>query len=143
MSKIIKKILLITIFLAILFFSASLVFAVPPANNNQANENVDKVIEIKPPIKLEERFGVTPEMPPEQAVPKIIARLVEGFLGIIGALAVFFIVQGGFNYVLSGGSEEKIKQAKNQIMYALVGLAVAIVSFMIVETLIRVVLRAG
>lgn len=139
MFKITKKILLTIIFLAILFFSAPLAFAVPPANNAPAN--VNEPIEITPPIRLEE-FGIEPGMEPKIAVPIVIARLVEGFLGIIGALAVFFIVQGAIKYAYSGGNEALIKEAKTQVMYAIVGLIVAIVSFVIVETVLGI-LKAG
>lgn len=41
---------------------------------------------------------------------------------ISGALAILMIVIAGFRYLSSGGNEEKMKKAKDQIIYAAVGL---------------------
>jgi hypothetical protein len=55
---------------------------------------------------------------------------VEAVLGIafgaIGAVALLMIVVSGLRYVVSGGSPERMKQARDGIIYALVGLTVAI-----------------
>jgi hypothetical protein len=52
--------------------------------------------------------------------------------GAIGALALLMIVLSGFRYITSAGDPEKMKSAKNGIIYALVGLAVAIAAESIV-----------
>lgn len=46
--------------------------------------------------------------------------------GIIGALALLFIVVSGFRYIISDGDPQKTAQAKQGIIYALIGLVVAI-----------------
>ena len=46
--------------------------------------------------------------------------------GIIGALALLMITVSGLRYITSAGDPEKTARAKNGIIYALVGLAVAI-----------------
>jgi len=50
-----------------------------------------------------------------------------------GLLSVFFIILGGFNFILSGGSEDKIKQAVGTIRYAIIGLVITIFSVVIVQ----------
>ena len=55
---------------------------------------------------------------------------------IIGALSVVMIVIGGLRYVLSGGDSAGLKSAKDTIMYALIGLAVALLSFVMVSFVI-------
>lgn len=55
---------------------------------------------------------------------------------IVGAICLIIIVIAGFRYVVSRGEPAQIAQAKNAIIYALVGLvvcmfAVAIVNFVI------------
>ena len=45
---------------------------------------------------------------------------------LVGALAVIFVVYGGITYARANGDPGTIKEAKNTIMYALIGLAVAI-----------------
>ena len=46
--------------------------------------------------------------------------------GIIGALALLFIVVSGFRYIISDGDPQKTAQAKQGIIYALIGIVVAI-----------------
>jgi hypothetical protein len=46
--------------------------------------------------------------------------------GIIGALALLMMTVSGLRYILSAGDPQKTAQAKNGIIYSLVGLAVAI-----------------
>lgn len=50
-------------------------------------------------------------------------------LFIVGAIAVIMIVIGGLRYVLSGGNSEQITAAKNTILYAIVGIIVALLAY--------------
>lgn len=44
---------------------------------------------------------------------------------IIGAMALLFMVIGGFRYITSGGDPAKVTSAKNQILYTAIGLIIA------------------
>lgn len=55
---------------------------------------------------------------------------------VVGALSVIMIIIGGLRYVLSGGDSAGIKSAKDTIIYSLVGLVVALLSFAIVSFVI-------
>jgi hypothetical protein len=57
--------------------------------------------------------------------------IAYAFLAVF-ALSVIFIFWGGISFILSGGQEEKVKNAVNTIRYAIIGLLVAIFSFAIV-----------
>lgn len=57
-------------------------------------------------------------------------------LALAGAIAVAFIVFGGIKYILSQGDPNDIKQAKDTILYALVGVVVVVISFMLVNFVI-------
>jgi len=48
--------------------------------------------------------------------------------GILLFLAVIFIIYAAFLYLTSGGVEEKTKQAKDYIIYAVIAIAVAILA---------------
>ncbi len=48
---------------------------------------------------------------------------------IAAGLSAIFIFIGGMSFILSGGNDEKIKQAVNTIRYSIVGLIVTILSF--------------
>ncbi len=52
---------------------------------------------------------------------------------IIGAVAVLMIIVGGLRYTLSGGDQGTITSAKNTILYAVVGLVVAVAAYAIVN----------
>lgn len=51
---------------------------------------------------------------------------------IIGALSVLFFVAGGLRYITAQGDPQQISQAKNTLIYALVGLLVSISAIAIV-----------
>jgi succinate dehydrogenase/fumarate reductase cytochrome b subunit len=50
----------------------------------------------------------------------------------LGVLAVIFIIIGGVRYAISGGDSANVKQAKETILYAVIGLIVALIAFTIV-----------
>ena len=62
----------------------------------------------------------------------LVNRLVAYAFLLVFALSVVFIFWGGISFILSGGQEEKVKNAVNTIRYAIIGLIVAIFSFAIV-----------
>ncbi len=57
-----------------------------------------------------------------------IAMLVAFFVGIV---SVFVIMYGGFSYITSGGDSGKTAKAKSLIIWAIIGLAVSALSFVI------------
>lgn len=63
----------------------------------------------------------------------IIRIIVNTLLFILGAFAVVMIVYGGFKYVVSRGESADVTSAKNTILYAVVGLIVAILAYAIVQ----------
>lgn len=56
----------------------------------------------------------------------IITRIAQLVVYLTGVISVIMVIIGGFRYVVSGGDSSGISGAKNTIMYALVGLVVAI-----------------
>ncbi|PJC37267.1 hypothetical protein CO046_01250 [Candidatus Peregrinibacteria bacterium CG_4_9_14_0_2_um_filter_53_11] len=54
---------------------------------------------------------------------------------VAGFLSVVFIFIGGISFILSGGQEDKIKQAVSTIRYAIIGLIVTILAVIIVNAL--------
>ena len=59
--------------------------------------------------------------------------IVNILLFILGAIAVIVIVISGIRYATSGGDSSAVKGAKDTILYAIVGLIVAILAFAIVN----------
>jgi hypothetical protein len=50
---------------------------------------------------------------------------------VIGIIAVIVIIVAGIRYSTSGGDSSKVSSAKNQILYAVVGLVVVMSAFLI------------
>jgi amino acid transporter len=73
----------------------------------------------------------------------IIPRFINLMLFIVGILSIIMLIFGGIRYVISGGDAGKVKDAKNTIMYAIVGLIVAILGYAIVTWVISVVGSGG
>ena len=69
----------------------------------------------------------------------LIPRLINLMLFIVGILSIIFLIFGGIRYVVSGGDKSKVDVAKNTILYAIVGLVVAILGYAIVNWVIGVV----
>lgn len=59
--------------------------------------------------------------------------IVNVMLYVLGAIAVIMIVVGGIRYTTSTGDSSRVKAAKDTIMYAVVGLVVALLAFAIVN----------
>lgn len=74
------------------------------------------------------------------AVP-IALNIINVVLSFVGLIAVGVIVYGGILYVTSTGDASKIHKAKNCILYGVVGLVVAIMSFAIVAFINTSVLK--
>lgn len=64
------------------------------------------------------------------------STITNVLLFIIGAIAVIMIVIGGLRYVLSGGDSSQVTAAKNTILYAIVGIIVAILAYAAVNFVI-------
>jgi hypothetical protein len=57
-------------------------------------------------------------------------------LFLIGAISVLMLIYGGIRYTISGGDAKNVTAAKNTILYAIVGIVVAILAFAIVNFVI-------
>jgi hypothetical protein len=62
-----------------------------------------------------------------------IQNVVNMMLFLLGAIAVVMIVIGGIRYTTSNGDSSNIKAAKDTILYAAVGLIIAIMAYAIVN----------
>lgn len=58
-------------------------------------------------------------------------------LFIIGAVSVIMLIIGGIRYTISQGDSSAITSAKNTILYAIVGLVVAILAYAAVSFIIQ------
>jgi hypothetical protein len=69
---------------------------------------------------------------PEEDIVHAFLLVAQGLLGILGVLAVTFIIVGGFQMVIAAGNEEMLVKAKKTILWAVLGLLIALLSFSII-----------
>jgi len=65
----------------------------------------------------------------------IVGTAVNALLLGITIVSLFFIIYGGISWITSEGDAKKVEGARNTIIYACIGLAVAFLSFLIVNVL--------
>jgi hypothetical protein len=63
--------------------------------------------------------------------------VINVLLFLIGAVAVIMIILGGIRYVISNGDSSQVTSAKNTILYAVIGLIVALLAYAIVNFVIK------
>lgn len=59
--------------------------------------------------------------------------VINTILYVLGILSVVMIVFAGVRYTISAGDASKVKAAKDTLMYAIIGLVVALLAFSIVN----------
>ena len=58
----------------------------------------------------------------------ILNKAVNWVFGLVIFVAVIMLIWAGFTYVTSAGNAEKMKTALNSVIYALIGIAIAILA---------------
>jgi hypothetical protein len=71
------------------------------------------------------------------SLPDRAVTITNVLLFILGAIAIIMIIIGGIRYVVSAGDSSAITGAKNTILYAVIGLVVAILAYAIVNFVIK------
>lgn len=66
-----------------------------------------------------------------------ISGITNLMITIIGIVSVIMLIIGGFRYVLSGGDQKGTTAAKDTILYAIIGVVVALLSYSIMNFVIK------
>ena len=101
---------------------ATLAFVTVPVA--QAQYNLDRVISDSKGDNVADKVN-----DPQQ----LVRGIVNGILYFVGILSVVMLIWGGILYTTSSGDSNKVTTAKNTIMYAVIGLVVAIFAYAIVN----------
>lgn len=64
----------------------------------------------------------------------LVKRLIEWALYIGAVLAVIFIIIGGYFYLTSAGNDDQAKRGRRTLTYAVIGLVIIVLSWVIVQT---------
>ena len=80
--------------------------------------------------------------PDESDFNDLLAKIINIISVIVGVVAVIMIIIGGFRYITSGGSPEKVTSAKNTILYGIIGLIIVALAQVIVRFVLKQVTDA-
>lgn len=61
----------------------------------------------------------------------IVASVITAVLALTGAIFVILFIYGGFTWLTSAGSEDKVKKAKNVLTYAVIGVFIVAAAYSI------------
>ncbi|MFA6486252.1 MAG: Ig-like domain-containing protein [Candidatus Magasanikbacteria bacterium] len=133
-SKRLKKIAIIAgaIFVAVFFvyfvrFSPTVALA-QGLPTTTAGEVVQEGLQV-----IQEPLGL-----PATDIRIIIARVIRVALSLIGIIMLCLILYGGFLWMTAGGNDEQIGQAKKVIRNAVIGLAIILSAYMIVQFVFKI-----
>ncbi len=73
----------------------------------------------------------------------VFKQVTNTILYIVGIIAVIMLIIGGIRYVISGGDSKKVTDAKNTILYAIIGLVIAFLAFAIVNFVVSALPSSG
>ncbi|MBR3172814.1 hypothetical protein IKF21_02810 [Candidatus Saccharibacteria bacterium] len=73
----------------------------------------------------------------------VFKRITNTILYIAGVVAVVMLIIGGIKYVVSGGDSKKVTDAKNTVLYAIIGLIICFLAFAIVNFVISALPSSG
>ena len=76
--------------------------------------------------------GAPPAAAAQGTLGQNITTIINFFLGLLGLIAVAFLIYAGVLMVTAGGNEEQVNKAKKIIMYAVAGIIIILLSYTIV-----------
>jgi hypothetical protein len=80
---------------------------------------------------------------PSEKLNALIATIINIFSVVVGVVAVIMIIFGGFRYITSGGDSGNVTNAKNTILYAIVGLIIVALAQFIVKFVLNKATAVG
>ena len=64
---------------------------------------------------------------------ELLKTVIHGFLGILGVYGLIAIIWGAFQYITAYGNEQRAQQGKTIVLYAVVGLTIALLAWIFVD----------
>ena len=71
-------------------------------------------------------------------IPLLLEYAIKFLLGLAGAVTIFFFISGAFEYIWMIPIEKK-QEGKNRIIYSILGFVLVLLSYLIVDTLVKVI----
>ena len=72
-----------------------------------------------------------------------VINIINAIIGVLGLICVIVIIIGGVGYMTSSGDSNRVKKAKDTILYGIIGLIICVLAFAIVNFVIANILSQG
>lgn len=95
------------------------------SNNNDSTNNV-------PSAKLTDPLNLKGD------ISNLWIKIIKAMLGFVAIASLVTFVYAGFMFLISTGNAEKIKKAKDTIVYAILGIFISIASFVILNFILSI-----
>lgn len=83
-------------------------------------------------LTVDARTGLCVNAAERRNAADIITRIINYLLLFAALIAILYIVLGGYKYITSGGNQEMAKSGRESVVNAIIGLAIIILSYVIV-----------
>lgn len=74
-----------------------------------------------------------------ETIPELIGVVVKGAMGVIGALVLLMFVWGGFQWLTSAGSPDKVKKGSQTMIWAAIGAILVFSSYIILGAVLKAI----
>lgn len=76
--------------------------------------------------------GAAPNVAAQGTLGQNITNIINFFLGLLGLIAVAFLIYAGVLMVTAGGNEDQVTKARKIITYAVIGIIIILLSYTVV-----------
>ena len=76
--------------------------------------------------------GAAPNIAAQGTLGQNVTNIINFFLGLLGLIAVAFLIYAGVLMVTAGGNDEQVGKAKKIITYSVIGIIIILLSYTIV-----------
>ena len=116
---------------AVVMFMSQRASAFTPATNGSCEQANNKDVNIAEGVDCARGDGTRQNLFGGNG--SLFAIVTNVLLFLIGAVSVIMLIVGGFRYVLSNGDSTQVTNAKNTILYAVIGIIVALLAYALVN----------
>jgi hypothetical protein len=71
----------------------------------------------------------------EKTIAEILTNLLTWLLQVVGVIALIGFVVSGIQYIVATGNDKMVESAKKNMTYSLIGITVALASFVVIQAL--------
>lgn len=81
-------------------------------------------------------FSIQGNFPPAghfDSLGQLFSDIIAIMVTVVGIAAIFFIIMGGIKMLTAGGDPKKLETARSTVYYAIIGLIVTALAFVILQ----------